>query len=122
MAECAEQIDIVEISVAGEAVGQVVAGVDGGEQFAAARAEEDESSVAEFSKAAYGSRAAMVAARDQIVRMPPAWQSLAEKLKYSVTIRDRMCVERNLVVFTAIDGNAFTERSYQQGLTLFSGD
>ena len=48
VAECAEQVDIVEISVAGEAVGEVVAGVHGGEQFAAARAEEDEASVAEF--------------------------------------------------------------------------
>ena len=42
MAKCAEQVEIVEISVAGEAVGQVIARVDGGEQFAAARAEEDE--------------------------------------------------------------------------------
>jgi len=42
VAKCAEQVEIVEISVAGEAVGQVIARVDGGEQFAAARAEEDE--------------------------------------------------------------------------------
>ena len=42
MAEFAEQAEVVEISVAGEGVGQVVGAVHSGEQFTAARAEEDE--------------------------------------------------------------------------------
>jgi hypothetical protein len=52
VAELSQQVDIVEIPAAGEAVGQVVARIDGGEQFIAAWAEEDEASVAEFRRRA----------------------------------------------------------------------
>ena len=43
-----QEVDVVEVLVAGEAVGQVIARIDVGEHFAAAGAEEAESSVAEF--------------------------------------------------------------------------
>ena len=52
MAEASQEVDIVQVDVAGEAVGQVVAGIDGGEHLMAARAEEDEASVAEFRRRA----------------------------------------------------------------------
>ena len=38
--ECEQQVDVVEVFLAGEAVGEVVAWVDGGAHFAAAWAEE----------------------------------------------------------------------------------
>ena len=40
--ECHEQVDVVEICLAAETVGEVVAGVDGGAHFTAAWAEEVE--------------------------------------------------------------------------------
>jgi len=42
VAEFDEQIDVVEVSATAEAVGEVVTRIDGGAQFAAARAEEAE--------------------------------------------------------------------------------
>ena len=60
VAEDAEQVDVVEVFVAGEAVGEVVAGIDGGEHLAAAGAEEDEASVAEFRGRAVADRKSVV--------------------------------------------------------------
>ena len=48
VAEGDEQVDVVEVFLAGEAVSEVVAWVDGGEHFAAAWAEEAEVAVASF--------------------------------------------------------------------------
>ena len=48
VAEGHEQVDVVEVAGAAEAMGEVVAGVDGGEQVAAVRAEEEESAFADF--------------------------------------------------------------------------
>src|SRR5260370_16510300 len=46
--ECEQQVDVVEVFLAGEAVGEVVAWVDGGAHFAAAWAEEAEVAFALF--------------------------------------------------------------------------
>ena len=48
VAERHEQVDVVEVLLAGEAVGEVVARVDGGQHFAAVRAEEAEVAFAHF--------------------------------------------------------------------------
>ena len=48
VAERQEQVDVVEVFLAAEAVGEVVAWVDGGEHFAAVGAEEAEVAVAPF--------------------------------------------------------------------------
>ena len=48
VAEGDEQVDVVEVFLAGEAVGEVVAWVDGGAHFAAAWAEEAEVAFAHF--------------------------------------------------------------------------
>jgi hypothetical protein len=48
VAEDEEQVDVVEVRVAPEAVGEVVAWIDGGEHFAAAWAEEAEVAFARF--------------------------------------------------------------------------
>ena len=45
-----EQVDVVEVLLAAEAVGQVVAWVDGGPHFAAARAEEAEVAFADLGR------------------------------------------------------------------------
>jgi len=47
-AKHSQQIDVVEVFMAGEAVGQVVFRVDVNEHFAAVRAEEDEAAVSNF--------------------------------------------------------------------------
>jgi hypothetical protein len=52
VAELSQQVDVVQIPVAGEAVGEIVAGIDGGEQFAAVWAEEDEAPAAELRRRA----------------------------------------------------------------------
>src|SRR5713226_7930178 len=46
--ECEQQVDVVEVFLAAEAVGEVVAWVDGGAHFAAAWAEEAEVAFAHF--------------------------------------------------------------------------
>ena len=43
-----QQIDVVEVFMAGEAVSQIVFRIDVNEHFAAVRAEEDEAAVADF--------------------------------------------------------------------------
>ena len=50
VAEGEEEVDVVEVFVAAEAVGEVVAGVDGGAHFAAAWAEEAEVAFADFGR------------------------------------------------------------------------
>ncbi len=48
VAEGHEQVDVVEVAGAAEAVGEVIAGVNGGEQVAAMRAEEEQSAFPDF--------------------------------------------------------------------------
>ena len=54
VAEGHEEVDVVEILLAAEAMGEVVARVDGGEHFLAMRTEEAESSFAAFGRRAIG--------------------------------------------------------------------
>ena len=54
VAEDHEQVDVVEILAAAEAVGEVVAGVDGGEHFLAMGTEESIASFAAFGRWAIG--------------------------------------------------------------------
>jgi hypothetical protein len=58
VAECHEQVDVVEIPGAAEAVGEVVSGVDGGEHFVAMVTEEAIASFAAFGGRAVGAEAA----------------------------------------------------------------
>jgi hypothetical protein len=48
VAEESEEVDVIEVAGAAEAVGEVVAGVDSGERVAAVSAEEEESAVADL--------------------------------------------------------------------------
>ena len=48
IAERHQKIDVVDVLLAAEAVGEVVAGVDGGEHLAAVRAKKAEVAVADF--------------------------------------------------------------------------
>ena len=48
VAERHQQVDVVEILVTVKAVGEIVAGVDGGLHFPAVRAEKDEPTIAAF--------------------------------------------------------------------------
>lgn len=99
--ELSQQVDVV---VAGEAVGQIVAWVHGGEEFAAVGAVEDEASVAEFGRRSVGrvsdgdgpdsipSRSLVCCPNTLIVRTPA--NVLARRIEESNPAKDIFARER----------------------------